>query len=223
MNSQLAEYRRRSTLRFQQLEEQEEAKERELQEQMSRQRELDDLKAIEEEQQIKKKSKELATRLLEKRRLMAKTNNGSSKQHSDEFHQDMSEPLISNQDREEVEDDQQRRLVEQDRGYKHCTAAENTNSELRTEQQQRPFDKDLELAKQLHEQLNGGGTSAAAIAPAPALPQQQTTAFAHNQNQQQIKPSQMVPYDAIGSNNAMNAADPEMALSPRSAVRQADA
>ena len=47
----------------------------------------------------------------------------------------MSEPLISNQDREEVEDDQQQqRLEEQDRGYKHCTAAENTNGELRTEQ-----------------------------------------------------------------------------------------
>ena len=40
-------------MRFQELEEQEEAKEHELQEQGRRQRELDDLKAIEEEKEIR--------------------------------------------------------------------------------------------------------------------------------------------------------------------------
>ena len=33
----------------------------------------------------------------------------------------------------------------------------------------------------------------------------------------------MLAYDGVGGNNAMGAADPEMALSPGSAVRQADA
>ena len=49
MNAQLAEYRRRQTLRYQELEEEEEKQEQELMDEQKRQREMEDLRAIEEE------------------------------------------------------------------------------------------------------------------------------------------------------------------------------